>query len=60
MVKVWDLRTYKLLHSYFTIHPPSAISVSARGILAAANGPHVVMWKDGLSVKQDSPYEQLC
>jgi len=56
MVKVWDLRTYKLRHSYFTIHPPSSISISARGILAVANGPHVTIWKDGLAAKQDAPY----
>src|SRR5262245_13908052 len=55
MLKVWDLRTYKLLHSYFTIHPASSLSISARGILAAANGPHVTIWKDGVSSKQHAP-----
>jgi len=56
MVKVWDLRTYKLRHSYFTVQPPSSISISARGILAVAKGPHLILWKDGLDTKQDTPY----
>mmetsp|Transcript_191 Transcript_191/g.419 ORF Transcript_191/g.419 Transcript_191/m.419 type:complete len:554 (-) Transcript_191:331-1992(-) len=60
-VKVWDLRTYKELHSYFTVRPSSTVSVSQTGLLALGHGSHVQVWKDAFVSKQKAPYmvEQL-
>jgi U3 small nucleolar RNA-associated protein 7 len=40
-VKVWDVRTFKPLHSYFSASPASALDISQRGLLAVSYGPHV-------------------
>ena len=40
-VKVWDVRTFRSLHAYFSATPASAVDVSQRGMLAVAYGPHV-------------------
>ena len=40
-VKVWDVRTFRPLHAYFSATPASAVDVSQRGMLAVAYGPHV-------------------
>lgn len=34
LVKIWDLRTYKMKHSYFLFTKPTCLDVSQRGILA--------------------------
>ena len=57
-VKVWDLRTYQVLHSYFAHTAADTIDVSQRGIIGVGYGPHVQFWKDGLKTKQMSPYLQ--
>ena len=55
-VKVWDLRTYRELHAYFTVRPTTAIDISDEGVLALGFGSHVQLWKDALATKQPSPY----
>lgn len=55
-VKVWDIRTYKELHSYFTVRPSSTISISQSGLLALGAASHVQVWKDAFVSKQKSPY----
>jgi len=40
-MKVWDVRTYKLLQEYYTHTPASSLSISQRGLLAVGYGPHV-------------------
>ena len=40
-VRVWDVRTFRPLHAYFSATPASAVDVSQRGMLAVAYGPHV-------------------
>ena len=55
-VKVWDLRTFKPLHAYFSATPASSLAVSQRGMLAVAYGPHVQVWRDALGAKAHSPY----
>jgi hypothetical protein len=40
-VKVWDVRTFRPLHAYFSATPAVALDVSQRGLLAVAYGPHV-------------------
>lgn len=55
-VKVWDIRTYKEVHSYFTVRPASTLDLSDMGMLALGYGSHVTVWKDALRTKQKSPY----
>jgi U3 small nucleolar RNA-associated protein 7 len=55
-LKVWDIRTYKPVHEYFTQTPASALSISQRGLLGVSYGPHVAVWKDAFREKQQSPY----
>lgn len=40
-VKVWDVRTFRPLHAYFSASPAAALDISQRGMLAVAYGPHV-------------------
>ncbi len=40
-VRVWDMRTYKELHSYFTVRPAETIDISQTGMLALGYGPHI-------------------
>lgn len=56
LLKVWDLRTYKELHSYYTPTPAQRLTLSDRGLLAVGWGPHATIWKDALRTKQNSPY----
>lgn len=53
---VWDVRTYRKVHSYFTARPADTLDISATGMLSAGCGPHVQVWKDALAVKAAAPY----
>ena len=55
-MKVWDLRTYRRLHEYFTPTPPTDIEVSQRGLVAVSHGSQVQVWKDCFRRKQKAPY----
>lgn len=55
-MKVWDVRTYKELYSYFTVQPASSVSMSHSGMVALGCGPHIQIWKDAFRSKQKSPY----
>jgi len=55
-VKVWDVRTYKEVHSYFTVRPASTVDISDMGMLALGYGSHVQVWKDALKEKAKDPY----
>lgn len=55
-VRVWDVRTFKPLHSYFSRHPAATVDISQRGLLAVGAGRSIQVWKDALSTKQKSPY----
>ncbi|CAM9384718.1 unnamed protein product [Scytosiphon promiscuus] len=55
-IKVWDLRTYKEVHSYFTKTPPTDMDISQRGLLSLGAGCHVQIWKDAIAVKAKAPY----
>eukprot|EP00940_MAST-03C_sp_MAST-3C-sp2_P002347 g2347.t1 len=55
-MKIWDLRTYKMLNAYFTTTPASSIDLSQRGMLAVGYGPNVQIWKDIFRTKQKMPY----
>jgi len=58
-VKVWDIRTFKPLHSYSPRTRsgcPSAIAISQRGSVAIGAGPRITVYQNGLAVKADVPY----
>lgn len=55
-LRVWDLRTWRKLHEYNTPSPSVSLDISQRGMLAAAHGSHVSVWKDCLGVKARAPY----
>jgi U3 small nucleolar RNA-associated protein 7 len=45
-LKLWDIRTFKEVHSYNTFQPPTSISISDRGLAAIATGTTITIWKD--------------
>lgn len=55
-VKVWDARTYRELHSYFSAAPADWLDVSQRGMLAVGHGRRVQVWQDALETKAPAPY----
>ena len=40
-VRIWDVRNYKEVHSYFTNRPADVVSLSELGLLAIGWGGHV-------------------
>lgn len=55
-VKVWDVRTFRPLHSYAAEAAPTSVDVSQRGLLAVAMGGKVQVWPKGsLEAKAAAP-----
>ena len=54
-IKVWDVRTYKQIHAYFSIRPATTLDISQRGMLAVGNGPHVQVLHACVSTPQLNP-----
>ncbi len=40
-MKVWDVRTFKQLHAYFSYSPATSLAISQRGLLAVGYGRRV-------------------
>ncbi|PVU85231.1 hypothetical protein BB560_007103 [Smittium megazygosporum] len=55
-LRIWDIRNYKVVHSYHTFSPASCIDISQLGLLSVGHGPHVTVWKDAIKTKAQSPY----
>lgn len=55
-LKLWDIRTYKPLQSYFSHSNIASLSISQLGLIASASGPHVNIWRDAFKTKQNAPY----
>lgn len=55
-LKVWDLRKFKEIDSYYTPTPSTSLDVSDTGLVSIGWGPHVTIWKDMFKKKQNSPY----
>jgi hypothetical protein len=49
-VKVWDIRTYQLLHAYFANTPATLLDISQRGLLAVGQGRRVQVHSGSLSL----------
>lgn len=45
-LKVWDLRTYKEMHRYFTKRPATTLDISHTGRLAMGWGANTEIWHD--------------
>eukprot|EP01095_Lingulamoeba_sp_RSL-Kostka_P013007 TRINITY_DN525_c9_g1_i1.p1 TRINITY_DN525_c9_g1~~TRINITY_DN525_c9_g1_i1.p1 ORF type:complete len:553 (-),score=201.60 TRINITY_DN525_c9_g1_i1:29-1552(-) len=57
-LKIWDIRTYKVVHEYYTPFPANSIDISQRNLLSVGCKGTVQIWKDAINVKQRSPYMQ--
>jgi len=55
-VKVWDVRTFKVVHSYFSRRAVCDLDISQTGVLAVGSGTDVTFWKDAIREKQKEPY----
>lgn len=55
-LKLWDVRTYKQLDSYFTTTPATTLTFSDKGLLAVGSSSRISIWKDTVKTKQKEPY----
>lgn len=56
-IKIWDLRTYKQLHSYFTTRPTRCMSISDNSMLSLGYSSSVAVWNNPFQQdKLQSPY----
>ncbi|KAJ3005046.1 UNVERIFIED_CONTAM: Small subunit (SSU) processome component [Siphonaria sp. JEL0065] len=56
-LKVWDVRSFKPVHEYYTHTPASELSISQLGLLGVGFGPNIAIWKDAFKgEKQKAPY----
>lgn len=55
-LKIWDLRKFKEIDTYFTPTPATSLDISDNGLLSVGWGPHVTVWKDVFKSKQNLPY----
>lgn len=57
-VNIFDLRTYKQVHSYKTYGgAPTCVDISQTGVLGVGHGCHTTFWKpEALTVKMKEPY----
>lgn len=55
-LKLWDIRTYRPLHTYHTPRPASDLDISDRGMLAVVHGPSVQVFRDCLARRANGPY----
>lgn len=56
IVKIWDLRKFEELDTYYSPTPATSLDISDNGLLSAGWGPHVTVWKDVFKTHQDEPY----
>lgn len=56
MMKIWDLRTFKCLHSYHTDYPVISLDISETGLLAMGMGREVQVLKDSFTRPTETMY----
>ena len=54
--KVWDIRTYKMIHDYFSSTPAHASDFSGNGLISLCFNNEVQIWKNISGQKQKAPY----
>lgn len=57
-MKVWDVRTFKELYSYYTPKTAFSLDISQRGVVSIGCGNIVQLWKNTFNQKQEKPYMQ--
>lgn len=55
-MKVWSLKDYQLLQSYYVKRPISQLCLSQTGLLALSFGCHVQVWKNFAHEQAKEPY----
>lgn len=55
-LKVWSLKSYQLLQTYYVKRPISHLSLSQTGLLALSFGAHVQIWKNFIHEEAREPY----
>lgn len=55
-IKVWDVRKFQPLHSYYSPSPCEMVGISQKGLLAVGYGRRIQIWKDALASKASAPY----
>ena len=55
-LKIFDVRTYKELHSYWVPSTPNSLAMSQKRLLAVSYQSNVMIWKDWHLEKQKKPY----
>jgi U3 small nucleolar RNA-associated protein 7 len=60
-VRVWDVRAFKPLHSYFARSPATCLDISQRGLVAVGAGRSVSIWQGMCdpAAKAQSPYMKV-
>jgi len=51
-VKVWDVRKFVPLHTYYSTTTPKSLDISQKGLIAVGCGSKIEIWRDALSTKQ--------
>lgn len=54
--KVWDIRTYKCLHDYFSATPALSSDFSGSGLISLCFNNEIQVWKNVANEKQKMPY----
>lgn len=55
-LKIWDVRNFKEVESYYTPTPATSLDISDTGLVSVGWGSHVTIWKDLFKSRQNSPY----
>uniref|UniRef100_A0A0A9X569 Putative U3 small nucleolar RNA-associated protein 7 n=1 Tax=Lygus hesperus TaxID=30085 RepID=A0A0A9X569_LYGHE len=56
LVHVWDLRTYRKLHTYASLQPATTLAISQKNHLCIGSGSRLQIYDRGLLGKQVQPY----
>ncbi|KAG7881078.1 hypothetical protein KL925_003223 [Ogataea polymorpha] len=54
-LKLWDIRNFKEIDSYYTPTQANTVDISDKGLVSVGWGPHITVW-NFLKTHQNSPY----
>ncbi|KAH3667988.1 hypothetical protein OGAPHI_001742 [Ogataea philodendri] len=54
-LKLWDIRNFKEIDSYYTPTQANTVDISDKGLVSVGWGPHITIW-NFLKQRQNSPY----
>lgn len=56
-IKIWDIRKFEEMETYYSPTPASSLDISDTGLLSVGWGPHITVWKDIFKTgRQREPY----